>query len=174
MSTCVINLSKIDTQQAQKRMDLFIEPWQSIYFKHVCYKNNYKCDILGIHCVNTCDPNKILYRVRSFSFTIRLPDAALNRLSKATGFDYLSRGHIRMIPYGVYPCRVPIHIYKNSEHLHDAENGLGRCCLNAEANNYDYGPKNPWLPKVTIEYISGIGISVSAGFADITVSTIDI
>lgn len=165
---------KLICDDVKKRMNIIVEPWQTFYFKRKYGNIIYKCDILGIYRIDECEPNKVLHKVESFDFIITLPDAALNRLSKVTGYDYLSRGYIKMIPYGIYPNRVPVHIYKNSEYLYDAENGLGRCHENKETDQYEYGPKNPWLPKVSIEYISGIGLPLSAGFADIVVLTIDI
>ena len=154
-------------------MDIFIQPWQSFYFIHNSISGIYKCNLLGMHYDCLCRSREYVLGKESSNYIIRLPDAALNRLSKVTGYDYLSRGYIRMIPYGPDFNRVPIHIYKNSEYLCRVENGnLGICKYNDITNIYEYGPDNPWLPHVSIEYISGIGIPLSAGFADIIVTTI--
>lgn len=95
---------------------------------------------------------------------IKYPDAALNRLSKATGFDYLKYGVVAFKLFRRSNKSIMFHCFKkygnNCVEIHECNEA------NVQTN------AEPMDPRITIEYLAGIGVKKIDGFHDIIVSTV--
>jgi len=138
---------------------LYLKPHEYIFYR--CDGAIYKYGMLINEEVDNIENGYILHDTRT---TVKFQCAVLNRLSKITKYDYLWDSYIKYIRDNDGKC-YPIHCFKQ----------LGKTSKEIKENMriYKNSDEYLWLPKIDIEYLSGIPSKKVDGFYGIVVSTAD-